>query len=407
MNTILHFIKEKKVFFILGLILVILFTVRTVLFQKQNTQIFYTVKQENLVDTVTVSGTYKTASQVEVTSPSNGTIRELYVQNGDEVKKGDKLFYIESTATTDQQNAANVSYQNALSALTTAQNTQKSLDATMWAKQQAYINAQNTQNYKNNHTQNPATKNDYTDLEKFAIDNAVVQTQKDFEAAEQTYKTTNVGVAAAQAQVQQTKRLYAETQSVEVTAPAAGKIINLQAQIGDQVSAPSNASGGSGPTVAPLSTTSTQPVLVIGNLNNPYIQADISEDYASRINVGQKASLVFDSLKEKTFTGSVSSIATVGTTNQGIVTYPARITAEDLSSEIRPNMTALITIETLRKDNVLDVPNSAIINKNGRLFVQRADNKQLLPVTSDLKGFAKTEVTDGISAGTVIIANPD
>lgn len=407
MSSLLSKLKTKRFFIIPIVIIIVFLIVRTILLQKPTTEIDYTVKREDLIDAVQVSGTYTTASQTTVTSPTTGVISQVYVSNGDIVKKGAPLFHVESTATTDEQQLAYTNYESNLSALQTAQNNVQSLDAAMWAKQQAYISAQNTQNYMSSHTTNPATNNSYTDLEKLTISNAVVQTQKDFQAAEQAYKTAGVAVTAAQAKVTQTKQLYAETQSTTVIAPAAGTIVNLQDKIGDSVSAPQTAvtikDSSSGQ--AAISSITPQPVLVIANLSDPYMTASISEDYASRIVPGQKTSIVFDSLKEQLFSGTVESIDTIGTNTNGVITYNCRIIVDGVTPNIKPNMTALITIETLRKNNVLDVPNSAISTGNGNPYVEDAKTHKQIPVTLGTKGIAKTEITDGLAEGMVIIAN--
>ena len=374
MSIILSELRTRKKFIIPLIIIVVFLIVRTLLLRQPSTEIDYTVKKEDLIDTVQVSGTYTTASQTQVMSPAKGVITQLYVTDGEYVNKGAPLFHVESTATTDEQQSAYAEYESAVSALQTAQNSQQSLDADMYTKQLAYLSAQNTQNYMNGHTTNPATKNSYTDLEKFAINNAVTQTQKDFQAAEQAYRTADVAVSAAQAQVVQTKQAYDETKSTTVTAPASGTVVNLEEKVGDEVTAPKTAvtikdtSSGQ----ASISSTTPQAVLVIANLSDPYITASISEDYAARVMPGQKASIVFDSLKNKTFMGTVESIDTVGTTTDGVVTYNARITSNNITPNIKPDMTALITIETLRKNNVIDVPNSAIITKDGKSYVLNA-----------------------------------
>ncbi len=408
MNKGLSQLKAKKIIIIPIVIVIVFFTIQTILLYQPSTEIDYTVKHENLVDTILVSGTYMTASQVPVNSPASGTIISLYVENGDRVKKGDPLFYVESTATTDEQDAAYSNYESALSGLQTAQNTIQSLDAAMWTKQQAYIYAQNTQNYMNNNTTNPVTKNAYTDLEKFAINSSVTQAQKDFQAAEQAYKTAGAAVNAGQAEVAQTKHLYEETQSTTVTAPGAGIIVNFNTKVGDSVSE-GNAgmvTAGSSAGQTSISSSAPQPILVIANLSDPHLTAAVSEDYAAWIMAGQKVSIVFDSLKSKTFSGMVQNIDTVGTDTDGVITYNARITADNITSNIKPDMTALITIETLRKNNVIDVPNSAIITTNGRSLVEDAKTRRQIPVTLGVNGMAKTEVTGGLRDGVIIVANP-
>jgi len=409
MGKVLSEIRKRKLFLIPIVAIVVFLIIRTILLQKPSSDILYTVTRENLVDTVQVSGTYTTASQTVVTSSANGIISKIYVSNGNYVKKGDPLFYVDATSTTDQQNAAYTDYTNAISVLQTAQNNVQNLDGEMWTQQQAYIAAQNNQNYMINNTINPSTKNPYTDLEKFAINNAVVQTQKEFTAAEQTYKTAGVAVTAAQAKVTQTKRAYDETKSATIYAPADGKIVNLQDQVGDSVSAPSTSVtiAGSATGQAAISTDTPEPVLIIANLGDPYISINISEDYATRVMQGQPASVTFDALRNETFPARVSDLATVGTDIQGVVTYAARIETSELPASIKPNMTALVTIETLRRDNVIDVPNSAIVSKDGNTYVLAANSHKQIPITLGEKGVAKTEITGGLSDGSTIVANPD
>jgi HlyD family secretion protein len=409
MEKVLSEIRERKLFLIPIIAIIVFLAIRTIILQKPSPDILYTVKREDLVDTVQVSGTYTTASQTIVASPANGIISQLYVKNGDYVKKGDPLFHVESTATTDQINAAYTDYTAALSDLQTAQNNVQSLDATMWTKQQAYLSAVNTQNYLNSNAINPATKTYYTDVERYSINTAVIQTQKDFESSEQAYQTAGVAVSAAQAKVTQTKRAYDETKSATVYSPANGRAVNLEDRVGDSVSAPSTSVtiAGSSTGQAAITTNTPQPVLVVANLSDPYISVNISEDYATRVMQGQPASVVFDAMRDDTYPARVSDIATVGTNTAGVVTYAARIETSPLPASIKPNMTALVTIETLRLNNVVAVPNSAVVSKDGNTYIVTAKSHKQIPVVLGEKGVAKTEITSGLDAGTVIVANPE
>ena len=409
MNQLFFEIHKRKLFLIPIVGITVFLIIRTVILQKPSSDIVYTVKKEDLVDTVQVSGTYTTASQTIVTSPANGTISQLYVTNGQSVKKGDPLFHIESTATMDQQNAAYADYTGAESSLRTAENTTQSLDATMWTKQQAYLSAQNAENYLNANAINPATKTYYTDVEKYTIHTAVIQTQKDFQAAEQAYKTADVAVSASQAKLTQTKLAYDETKSATVYAPASGKVVNLEDRVGDSVTGNATAVtiAGTATGQAAITTDTPQPVLVIANLSDPYVSVNIGEDYATRVMAGQPASVVFDALRNQTFPARVSNIATVGTNVQGVVTYAARIEVPWLPASIKPNMTALISIETLRRDNVIDVPNSALITKGEQTYVLASKSHKQIPVILGEKGIAKTEITGGLNEGVEIVANPD
>jgi len=393
----LTLIRTSRTLIVVIIVVIVLITFFVVFLQPSNKNITYTVKRENLINTVLINGTYTTASQTPVNSPTNGIVTKSYVENDSIVKKGDPLFYVESTATDDQQKAAYTDYTTALSSLQTVQNNVQSLDAAMWAKQQAYFSAQNAHNFMINHATNPTTNDGYTDLEKLAINNAVTQTQKDFQAAEQTYKTANVSITAAQAKVSQTKNAYDETKSATVNAPATGKVINLSAKPGDQVSVASTIQSQGG-----QASITVLPVLVIADFSNPVLTSPVDQENRPQLKIGQKATIVFDALPDQTFSGQITSIDTAGTKIRGTVTFNVNVVVDNVTSAILPNMTASITIESARRDNVLTVPNDAIIQKDGRTFVQLANNNQQ-EVGVGLKGLTKTEVVNGLTSGDNVV----
>lgn len=388
MEKLLFLTRLKLKYYIIAVVMVALIVLMAFLLRPPSTTAVYTVGRENLVNTVLANGTFTISQNTPVDTPSTGILTAVYIANGKTVKKGDKLFHVQSTATDDERKTANASYQAALSALQTARNTRQSDDVAMWTKQQAYLSAQNTEKYKNDHTKNPSTGNDYTDIEKFAIDNAVTQTKKDFEAAEEAYKTAGIAVQAAAAKVASTKQAYDETQSVTVAAPVAGKVANLLSQIGDQVDA-----------------SAVSPVLVIANYGRPVLIASINEVNIARVSVGQKVNITFDGLPGRTFYGRVEGVDSVGTKTQGTVTYSAKILMDSTNPDIKPNMTASVTIETARRDGVLTVPNIAITEKNGGDYVQRQDMKQgsLSKITVGLRGLTKSEVLSGLTEGDKIL----
>jgi len=390
MNNLWLFIKAKKVFFLIIAILLVLVLLRQILLHPVNAKLSYTVKRESLVDTVQATGTFTVAQQKQVLSPAKGIITQLSVGNNQQVKKGDMLFHVDSTATEDEKLSAFADYQEAISDMRTAQQTKQGLDATMWTKQQALLNAQNNEDYKNNNKDitDPKTDKNYNDLEKRSIDSALTQAQKDFSAAEQKYKEADIAISAAQAKVAKTKRAYDETKSTTMTAPTTGTVVNLLKTVGDEVS-------------------SSVPVLIIVDFANPVVTVTLNEAYMSRIAVGQEATIVFDAMKSKTFTGSIQTLDTVGTEVDGAVTYNARVVLSELDPLIRPNMTGLVTIETLRQDNVLTVPNSAIIEKDGKTYVNKiiGDSEMQVAVTLGTKGLSKTEITSGLEEGAVIVAD--
>lgn len=389
LHKIISFIKGRPIV-IIPLVIVLFLLLRTVLLQKPNTELTYTVQKENLVDTVQVSGTYTTASQIQVTSPTTGIISKIYVANGDTVKKGDPLFYVESTASAAEQKAAYANYLAASAAVETDKAVAYSLQSAKDSAWKKFNDLATNSTYEND---DGSPKTDNRALPEFTT------VQNDWLAAEAKFKTQQNVIAKDQAALASTKQLYDQTRSVTVTSPAEGTVANLLNQIGDQVSA-TFVSPQTGNNTAP-------PVLVVSNFGNPYLSANVSQDYAVRITPGQKTEIVFDALKNETFTGRVENIASVGITTQGVVTYTTRITADQVPAKIKPNMTALITIETLRKNDVIDVPNSAIVTIDNKTYVLQANSHRKIQVSLGTKGITKTEVIDGLKPGTVIVASPE
>lgn len=259
------------------------------------------------------------------------------------------------TTTETEKASAYAAYQSAISALTTARQNKEAADAAMWSKRQVVLDAENSVNYKNDNTTNPTTKEDYTDLEKLSIDSKLVQAEKDFLSTETKYKEANISIAAAQAQINLAKIAYEE--SLE---------------------------------------------------NEALLTVYINEIYVPKVKVGQKVSVTFDSMKDEVFSGKVTSIDSVGTVDGGVVTFETKIEIADLPTDIKPNMTAIATIELIRKENTYSLPSSAIIYRNGKTYVQKldSDDGELTAVELGEKGFAKVEIVSGLENGTQVLVRP-
>lgn len=394
----------NKKYIIAGIVIVAILILRSFLLRKPNNELTFTVEKGSLVDVVHVSGTYIAAAQTKVISPTNGIIFELYVENNEQVNKGDSLFYIESTASYEEKAIAYSNYQSAISSLKTAKQNKESSDASMWIKHNSLLNAQVNLDAMNDRLSksesNPATGNNYTDLEIENVKASLTESQKSFSATEKQYVESDTSIAAAQASVNSTKLAYDATKSIVVKAPATGKIVNLLKTTGSEVA-------------ASTATVIAPPILIIANLENPSITAKISEAYVARLTEGQKVDIVFDVATDQIFEGYIETIDTVGTDVAGIVTYDARVSIADIASFIKPNMSNTLSVETFRKDDVFSVPNSSILFKDGKTYVRQASSVRdkakgednLIEVELGVKGLVKTEVINGLSQGLEIAAD--
>lgn len=393
--------KRNKVFVIFLLIIIFFIVVSQI--QKATAPSPYVTEEAKIatiVQKVSETGNVNSAGSVDVYSTATGIIEEIYVNDGIDVQTGDSLFFVRSTATEQERAAAYANYETAVSNVKTAEQGKLSVDSQMWAAQQALLQAKNTKEYKDGHTKNPATGNDYTELEKEAIDTAVVQSEKNFKALETKLLESDVAIKATNAQVRATLLTYEATKDVVVKAPSSGKVANLSAKVGDKVTTQA---------ATPMSVTgeSTPPVLRLANFSDYSIKIQLNEVDIPKVTIGQEAEITLDAFSGKKFKGIVDHVDSVGTNNQGVVTYTVLVTITNPSERIRPGMTANVDIEVDRAENVLSVPNSAVKPYKGGKAV-RIENKkkggiEYIPVEVGIKGEERTQILKGVTNGQKII----
>jgi HlyD family secretion protein len=146
----------------------------------------------------------------------------------------------------------------------------------------------------------------------------------------------------------------------------------------------------------------------IDDLDSLYIDLLISEVDLASLNVGQLASLEFDAIADKVYDGEVTEIGMIGSVSQGVVNYPVVVKITNPDDDIRPGMTASVTITIDQRDDVLMVPNKAIRTSNGQQTVTILfEGQQItLPVTVGLTGDTMSEITsEQLREGDAVVIN--
>jgi multidrug efflux pump subunit AcrA (membrane-fusion protein) len=98
---------------------------------KRGDYILSKVGKHSITEIISESGTVTTTSKVNIYSPTNGIVSEVFVANGDKVTEKQKLFSVKSTATQQEKAAVYAAYKAAITALATAENTRRSTIATV------------------------------------------------------------------------------------------------------------------------------------------------------------------------------------------------------------------------------------------------------------------------------------
>jgi HlyD family secretion protein len=202
-------------------------------------------------------------------------------------------------------------------------------------------------------------------------------------------------VKAAEAQVAYQRAQVAKTL---IYSPISGTVLQMAAQQGETLAA-----GLSAPTL-----------IVVADLNRLQVDAFVDETDIGKVKLGQAADVTVDAYPHKVFKGRVSKIASGSTIQQGVVTYDVTISLEDARKQLKPDMTASVTLRTGVRSNVIIVPAEAVkMGAKGSTVnvVVKKDGKtepEPRPVKTGASDGVNTEIREGLKEGeTIVLAGED
>ncbi|MEE4194781.1 MAG: efflux RND transporter periplasmic adaptor subunit [Anaerolineae bacterium] len=130
----------------------------------------------------------------------------------------------------------------------------------------------------------------------------------------------------------------------------------------------------------------------VDDLEHLYIDATVLEIDINAITVGQTVEVTFDAAPGNLYTGIVNEVGKVGQSTGAQVQFPVTIEVIDADENVKPGMTADVTIITNELKNALLVPNQALFFDEDRVFVE---------VLTVLGGIKEVDITTGLSANSL------
>ncbi len=179
----------------------------------------------------------------------------------------------------------------------------------------------------------------------------------------------NADIISAQGQVQLASAGYNNT---VIVAPVDGTITSVDIKQGELAQA-------------------LKQVITLQDVSNIYLEANINEANIANLNVGMPVDITYDAFgTEKIFKGNITKIDPSSTLISGVVNYKVTASVEQ-TTELRPGMTANMTIKVKEKNNILAIPSRAILT-------DKAGNKTLRVVSdSKTKKWSEVSVTTGLA----------
>lgn len=275
------------------------------------------IRTGEIVRSVSASGTLEALVTVEVGSQISGQVTDVLVDYNDRVRRGQVL------ARLDPQNQRS-SVEQSQAAIVSAQAGIAQAEAQVALAQAEY------------------------DRQKFLFDRQIIA-QAALDTAEASLRTARANEQSARAQVRQQQAQLRANQATlgrtAITAPIDGIVIDRQIEPGQTVA--------SGLNVAVLFT-------LAQDLSRVQALVTVDEADIGAVRVGQTVRFTVDAFADDNFTGQVTQIRVLPTTESSVVAYTVVVEADNPGDRLLPGMTANADIILEERRNVLRVPNAAL-----------------------------------------------
>ena len=263
-----------------------------------------------------------------------------------------------------------------------------------------------------------ATRSCVTDRETIASDEQAVQNEK------QTIQLQRVSLAATKASqaidtatISQDEAAVTQDQQAVtsdenalagtvLTASISGTVTAVNGTVGETVSGGSSSSAASSSAASSSSSSSSSSGFVtIDNLKDLEVVAGFAEADATKIAVGQPATVTLAALPSTELAAVVTAISPTSVVSSNVVTYDETIALKDPPATILDGMTADVSVVVDTATNVLEVPSAAVTTAGltSTVTVLKNGKDVTTPVTVGLVGNSTTQILSGVTAGEKLV----
>ena len=347
------------------------------------------VKARTIQAVVTAPGEIDPKVKVNISAHIVGKIERLYFNEGDMVRKGQKLVELEKFAYQAQHDRARAELANRRIEVTRAR-------AALSTAEAAYRRAVN--------------------LERQGI-----QAQELFDRARQDYQNAQAAFGSAQEGVRQAEALLQQARTdlerTTIVSPIDGKVVQLNAHEGEVV-------------VTGTMNNAASVIAVIADLSEILVEAEVGETEVTGIRVDQKAKVHVDAVADKEYEGHVaeigSSAAVKQTGGSGLRYFKVKVAIDNPDDRLRPGMTSQVSIITSTAGEALSVPIQSVVErvppsqskskddeeeddstpKRKYVFIVKDGKASMSEVKTGVSDETHVAITSGVKAGDQVVIGP-
>ncbi|HTG13704.1 MAG TPA: efflux RND transporter periplasmic adaptor subunit [Blastocatellia bacterium] len=454
--------RKKKIIIIsaavVGLIAIVILSKTLQRKEGEPVQVGKVERKAQLESKVTASGEIRPVKFYNLTAEVPGRVEQIYISEGDVVKKGQPLVRVDPTQSSFSVSAseagvhvAQADVSNMQVAIDQAKNQINSVKANLASAEaelertraDLIFNEQEFKRYQDLVEKGVATRSQYDQARsRYDQARAVLNSQQSrVNQLKVQIKDAELGVSRAEAQLNESQarvkqgqaQLAQQADQLKKTtrySPIDGVVSSLPVKVGEFA----------------LASFSSTPLLTVADMSQINAEIKVDETDIADVQVGQKAKVKVDALGEIEIEGEViekgaSAITRSGQTissstsnSQEAKDFLVKIKlnpTQEVRNKLRPGMSSTAVITTATVDNVLTVPLQAIVPRElpkdkdqaeadkaatgsaskkkevEGVFVYGSDGRaKFTPITTGIKGDQEIEVKDGLSEGQEITIGP-
>jgi HlyD family secretion protein len=321
------------------------------------------VERMNAHVTISANGIVQPQQSVNVSPKTAGILKELLVQEGDYVRQGQILAYMDDSDLQGQLTQAQGQLALAQAGLQKAKAGNRPQEIAQARARVTELEAalrQTEQTLRENQqlaAQGALPQRDYKNS-LAERDRALAQLNQ----ARQALGLQQAGsrpeeIAQAQAEVLkaegQLQQIQSQVNNTIIRAPFSGVVTRKYADPGSFVTPTTSGSS--------VSSATSSSILALASVNQ--VVAKVSETSIPKIQIGQRATIQADAYSDKTLTGKVIQIATQSTVDQNVTNFEVKLSLHDPKRQLRSGMNVSVEFEVGTLDNALVIPTVAIVRQ--------------------------------------------
>lgn len=164
------------------------------------------------------------------------------------------------------------------------------------------------------------------------------------DTVEDNRKNSNISLKESQLSL---NSMYDQLEDYQITAPISGTVIQKNSKAGDT-----------------LDNSNDKTVMaIVADMSKMVFTINVDELDISQISVGQTVEITADAQPDRTYTGVVENISLIGTSSNGVASYPVEVAITDYDG-LLPGMNVDASIVVQSKEDVLMIPSAALYRGN-------------------------------------------